>query len=172
LRLLNDGFRAFPSLHRKIFFSGPSDGSARERRSTVLGHRLMAESLMKNAVKVALVAMMLLGPVAASAQQSEPAQPEGLTLERYLPRAKKKMLKLDTDKDGRISSAEYDARKVSDPKKKAKRFKRLDANQDGFADDAEMRVQAEREFKHMDKDGNGVLTAEERTSRKRPAATQ
>lgn len=70
--------------------------------------------------------------------------------------------RMDTDKDGSISKAEFDAAKKA-------RFTRADANGDGKISLEEMTTEAqeraakhaERHFAKLDKDGDGAVTAEE-----------
>ncbi|MCL1634107.1 EF-hand domain-containing protein [Luteimonas sp. SX5] len=71
-----------------------------------------------------------------------------------------RMMKADTDKDGRISQAEA----AADPKL-AERFKDMDANKDGYADsaDRELRGRQHREewFSSADTNKDGNLTKAE-----------
>ncbi len=71
------------------------------------------------------------------------------------------MMKLDTDKDGRISRAEFSAGQA----KSAERFDQLDANKDGYIDRADRELRARQRtdawFAKADTDKDGKLSRAE-----------
>lgn len=85
----------------------------------------------------------------------------------------------DADRDGRVSQAEFaSASRIA--YERAGRpglgdghrvFHAIDANRDGFLDEAECHVALDRRFKALDGDGDGVLSALEQAAWKRPGAS-
>jgi len=91
-----------------------------------------------------------------------------ITLSEFRTARVTQMMKLDTNKDGKVSKAEFDARgkgraaPEGKPKGDGSRmFGMLDANNDGALDKAELGKMAEKRFARMDADGDGVLSAAE-----------
>ncbi len=73
----------------------------------------------------------------------------------------------DTDKDGKVSLAEWNARPAAikataDGRDASKGFSRLDVNSDGFVEAADFSVRFGKRFDRLDADKDGVLTGEER----------
>ena len=111
-------------------------------------------------------------PAQTTPNTAAPAKPDqtksGLTLEKFEARREKAFMRADTDNDGKVSLAEWTAfqtaRKANgDP---AKSFARMDTNKDGFVDKAELDVFLAKRFAKLDKNGDGVLSADERPSHK------
>jgi Ca2+-binding EF-hand superfamily protein len=97
--------------------------------------------------------------------------------------AERLLQRVDTDKDGRISKAEFDAEgtamfkrldnnsdgKIAGDEMPAHRsgnfsqvmFKRIDADNDGKATKAEFEAAADKMFQQMDKNGDGTVTPDE-----------
>ncbi|MDO9335924.1 MAG: hypothetical protein Q7T61_05945 [Caulobacter sp.] len=100
-----------------------------------------------------------------------------LTLAEFSTARTIRMMKMDTDRDAKVSRAEFQAgaagrkAKAEDKGVQGRRggdgsrmFGRMDANGDGALDRVELGKLAERRFGRMDADGDGVLTAAERQS--------
>ncbi|RUW54531.1 acid-shock protein [Mesorhizobium sp. M1A.F.Ca.ET.072.01.1.1] len=92
----------------------------------------------------------------------------GITLEKFEARREKTFMRADTDGDGKVSLAEWTAfqtqRKAKgDP---ARSFARMDANKDGFVDKSELDAFLAKRFARLDKNGDGVMSAEERPGHK------
>lgn len=119
---------------------------------------------------------LLLAPwlmLLASAACSQPAvqgTPSGMTLDQFLDRQTGRIMAADTDGDGRVSRAELSAVPTKSGRDPARLFGRMDANHDGYLDKAEIQAALTRRFRRMDRDGNGIVTPEERmTGRMRHA---
>ncbi|MGX8010355.1 EF-hand domain-containing protein [Mesorhizobium sp. ORM8.1] len=100
--------------------------------------------------------------------QATPATKTGITLEQFEARREKAFMQADTDNDGKVSLAEWTAfqteRKAKgDP---AKSFTRMDTNKDGFVDKGELDAFLAKRFAKLDKNSDGVLSADERPSHK------
>lgn len=107
-------------------------------------------------------------PAPAPAAPTTPATKSGTTLEQFEARREKAFMRADTDNDGKVSLAEWTAfqteRKAKgDP---AKSFARMDTNKDGFVDRAELDAFLAKRFAKLDKNGDGVLSADERPGHK------
>ncbi|WFP76355.1 acid-shock protein [Mesorhizobium sp. WSM4906] len=131
--------------------------------------------------RIFLVVVLGLQAAAAAAQTTTPApaQPApsaptsasakpGTTLEKFEARREKAFMAADTDGDGKVSLAEWTAfqekRKAKgDP---AKAFARMDTNKDGFVDKSELDAFLAKRFARLDKNGDGVLVADERPGHK------
>lgn len=92
-----------------------------------------------------------------------PAAKQGITLEQFVARRENILMRADTNGDGKITLAEWTAfqekRKAKgDP---AKSFSRIDTNKQGFIDKAELDAFLAKRFAKLDKNGDGVLTADE-----------
>jgi Ca2+-binding EF-hand superfamily protein len=111
---------------------------------------------------------VLLAPLlalAASAACSQPAPPDthqGMTLDRYLDRQTSRIMAADIDGDGRISRAEMSGMDMKGGRDPTRFFDRMDANHDGYLDKAEIQAALTQRFRRMDRDGNGVVTPDER----------
>jgi hypothetical protein len=99
-----------------------------------------------------------------------------ITLSEFRTARVTQMMKLDANKDGKVSKAEFDARgqgrgaPEGKPKGDGSRmFGMLDTNKDGALDKAELGKMAEKRFARMDADGDGVLSAAERQSARQGA---
>lgn len=94
------------------------------------------------------------GLVATAAQAGNPKVAEQ-DLATYQERARKVLLKLDTDKDAKVSQAEWSA----DPRRGAnpRGFSRMDANADGYIDAAEIDASYAARFKRIDANGDGMV---------------
>ncbi|MDG4884539.1 EF-hand domain-containing protein [Mesorhizobium sp. WSM4884] len=108
-------------------------------------------------------------PAPAQPSPSTPASAKpGTTLETFEARREKAFMAADTDGDGKVSLAEWTAfqekRKAKgDP---AKAFARMDTNKDGFVDKSELDAFLAKRFARIDKNGDGVLGADERPGHK------
>lgn len=99
-----------------------------------------------------------------------------LTLSEFTTARTNQMMRMDTDRDGKVSKVEFQAGTAARMAKAeakgrerkggkgdgSRAFGMLDANGDGVLDKAELGKMAQRRFGRMDADGNGVLTAAER----------
>lgn len=102
-------------------------------------------------------------PAATDTATTAPAAKSELTLAKFQKRREKAIMAADTDGDGKISLQEWEAfqakRNVKgDP---AKSFARIDTNHDGFINKAELDAFFAKRFAKLDKNGDGVLTADE-----------
>lgn len=110
-------------------------------------------------------------PPATTPPAAVPAAPKAkpdLTLAKFQKRREKAIMAADTDGDGKISLSEWEAFQAkhngkADP---AKSFARVDSNHDGFIDRAELDAFFAKRFAKLDKNGDGVLTADERPGHK------
>ncbi|MCA0049971.1 acid-shock protein [Mesorhizobium sp. B283B1A] len=110
-------------------------------------------------------------PAATTPPAAVPAAPKAkpdLTLAKFQKRREKAIMAADTDGDGKISLSEWEAFQAkhngkADP---AKSFARVDSNHDGFIDRAELDAFFAKRFAKLDKNGDGVLTADERPGHK------
>ncbi|ECE6962033.1 acid-shock protein, partial [Salmonella enterica subsp. enterica] len=89
----------------------------------------------------------------------------------YQAATRARLLKFDTDGDGKLSLEEWLKRPAA---KNAKRdptavFNRIDTNHDGFIDTAEMDTVAKKRFERLDTNSDGQLTKEERHGHKKGA---
>ena len=92
-----------------------------------------------------------------------------MTLAEFQARYRERLMRADTDHDGRISLAEFMAARQnragggygSDP---AAQFKKLDTNNDGYVTPAEIDAVSAERFARMDADHDGVLTPQERAA--------
>jgi Ca2+-binding EF-hand superfamily protein len=134
--------------------------------------------MMKTPGLSGLTALLLLVPAAACGQSSQqPQQPAasatrtkaGMTLQDFTARRERRMLAADTDGDGKLSRAEFQASARSGKGDPSRRFGRVDRNGDGIIDKQEIAAIMARRFNRLDTDRSGVLTAAERTAAKRTA---
>ena len=97
----------------------------------------------------------------------QPAK-SGLTLEKFEARREKAFMQADTDNDGKVSLAEWTAFQTARKAKgdPAKSFARMDTNKDGFVDKGELDAFLAKRFAKLDKNGDGVLGADERPGHK------
>ena len=120
----------------------------------------------------AVIAAMLIvaGPVMAAPRGDKNGDGK-LDLAEFQAVFQTRLMKADTDRDGKISLDEWKARPASESAKRdpAQEFTRLDKNGDGFLDASEIAALAERRFHRLDANGDGFLTEEELQARQ-PAA--
>ncbi|TJV45462.1 MAG: acid-shock protein [Mesorhizobium sp.] len=107
-------------------------------------------------------------PPAAAPPAAAPKAKPDLTLAKFQKRREKAIMAADTDGDGKISLSEWETFQAkhngkADP---AKSFARVDSNHDGFIDRAELDAFFAKRFAKLDKNGDGVLTADERPGHK------
>ncbi|ESY66739.1 MULTISPECIES: acid-shock protein [Mesorhizobium] len=107
-------------------------------------------------------------PPATTPPAAAPKAKPDLTLAKFQKRREKAIMAADTDGDGKISLSEWEAFQAkhngkADP---AKSFARVDSNHDGFIDRAELDAFFAKRFAKLDKNGDGVLTADERPGHK------
>ena len=119
----------------------------------------------------------LLSASAAIAQTPEvppPTKPndqkaEGVDLATFQARHRTRLMRADADHDGRVSEAEWTAWWAAHPGKgpadPAKRFRRLDANGDGFVTAEEIDAVTAKRFAHLDDNHDGRVTRAERPHR-------
>ena len=107
-------------------------------------------------------------PAPAPAQAAPATAKSGLTLEKFEARREKAFMQADTDNDGKVSLAEWTAFQTARKAKgdPAKSFARIDANKDGFVDKGELDAFLAKRFAKLDKNGDGVLGADERPGHK------
>lgn len=108
-------------------------------------------------LRVSVFALGLIG-TAAWAQSA----PQGLTLDTFLDKQTARIMAADTDGDGRVSRAEMTAAAANGKRDPARMFDRMDANGDGYLDRGEIRAALKQRFRRMDRDGDGVVTPDER----------
>ncbi|WP_217575042.1 EF-hand domain-containing protein [Mesorhizobium sp. GbtcB19] len=108
-------------------------------------------------------------PAPAAPSTSVPsAAKSGLTLEKFETRRERAFMRADTDNDGKVSLAEWTAFQTARKAKgdPAKSFARLDTNKDGFVDKGELDAFLAKRFAKLDKNGDGVLSDDERPGHK------
>lgn len=116
----------------------------------------------------------------ASAQPAYPPQggpgamagpgrgPQAVSLAQFQMRQRRRMMKADTDHDGRISLAEWTAWREAHPGPHgghgdpARQFSRLDLNHDGYITPDEIDAMSARRFARMDANHDGTVTPDER----------
>lgn len=110
-------------------------------------------------------------PAPAPATSTAPAAKSGITLEQFEARREKAFMRADTDNDGKVSLAEWTAFQTARKAKgdPAKSFARMDTNKDGFVDKAELDAFLAKRFAKLDKNGDGVLSGDERPGHKSAA---
>jgi len=109
-----------------------------------------------------LAPWLVLAASAACSQPAPQATPSGMTLDQFLGRQTGRIMAADTDGDGRVSRAEMSAMPAKGGRDPARLFDRMDANHDGYLDKAEIQAALTRRFQRMDRDGNGIVTPDER----------
>ena len=119
---------------------------------------------------LALVAAPAVPPVATPAAS-------GRTLAQFQAAQRKRMMRLDTNGDGKLASTEWDAfakaRAAEGKRAPGRRFGRMDANADGFVDAAEIDAFSARRFARIDVDSDGRMVPSERPKAKaRPQTDQ
>lgn len=106
----------------------------------------------------------------ASEPASVDAKADGVDLATFQVRHRTRLMKADADRDGRISAAEWTAwwaaRPGKGPADPAKRFRRLDANGDGFVTAEELDAVFAKRFAQLDADHDGRVTRAERPCRR------
>jgi hypothetical protein len=89
------------------------------------------------------------------------------TLAEFQARYRDRLMRADTDHDGRISLAEWMAAREGGNRRRfdgdyQSEFQRLDTNHDGFIEVAEIDAASAERFAAMDANHDGVLTPDER----------
>jgi Ca2+-binding EF-hand superfamily protein len=125
-------------------------------------------NLMKSGA-VAIPALVLAATLAwiqpaLSQNTVAPAGAGGVTMDQFVARQTARIMAADTDGDGRVSRAEWVALASmragkGDP---ARLFDAMDSNHDGYLDMDEIRAALEKRFHRLDRNGDGVLTPDER----------
>ena len=137
--------------------------------------------------KLPLAAALIGLASAAVAQPPAPPAPApaaaGISFDAWAVRARERLMALDANHDGKISKDEFAARAGmmmggraaegapaganppapgADGNPGSRMFERMDTNQDGYLDAAEINAMLARRFARMDANHDGVLTADER----------
>ena len=110
------------------------------------------------------------GPVEAPGYSRGRTGGRPVTLAEFQARYRDRLMRADTDHDGRISLAEFMATLHAQPGADGegrggdpqRQFQRLDANHDGFITPAEIDAVSAERFARMDANQDGVVTPEER----------
>ncbi|KQP40874.1 hypothetical protein ASF49_19475 [Methylobacterium sp. Leaf104] len=101
----------------------------------------------------------------------EDRKPDGVDLATFQARHRMRLMRADTDHDNRISEAEWTAWWAAHPGKgpadPAKRFRRLDADRDGFVTAEEIDAVTAKRFARFDDNHDGRVTRAERPCRTR-----
>ncbi|WP_232493707.1 signal transduction protein [Novosphingobium kaempferiae] len=102
--------------------------------------------------------------VAGMACAQSPAATDGIAKADFQSMLRARMLKADTDGDGRISAAEWSAAAKARGKGRMgdRVFSRMDANGNGFIEAAELDAIAAKRFDKRDVDHDGRLSGDER----------
>lgn len=129
-------------------------------------------NLKTTAALLALLSLSLAAPMATAAPKADTNGDGTISLAEYQAAARTRLLKLDTDGDGKLSLEEWLKRPAL---KNAKRdptavFNHIDTNHDGFIDAAEMDTVSRKRFERLDTNSDGQLSKEERHSHKKGAA--
>jgi len=103
-------------------------------------------------------------PASAGAARSSAGHDNagGWTLQQFQQRRERKVMKADTNRDVRVSRAEFVAAMTNGKGDPAKRFAHFDRNGDGFVDRPEIDTAASKRFHRLDINGDGRLTRKER----------
>ena len=147
------------------------DGISAAPRFTLMGRAVQLLETMSLMMKRTLIATGAVLALAAPAL-AQTAAPAGMTLEQFQAKNGDKMFaRLDTNKDGKISSdefsamrrqnAEVDAKADKAGKRGQRMFARFDADKDGALSRTEANAVMAMRFKRMDANNDGVLTLEE-----------
>jgi Ca2+-binding EF-hand superfamily protein len=133
----------------------------------MIRHSIFAVALGLLTAGAAVAQTTTPAPAPAPAQAA-PATKPGTTLEQFEARREKAFMRADTDNDGKVSLAEWTAFQTARKAKgdPAKSFARMDTNKDGFVDKAELDAFLAKRFARLDKNGDGVLSADERPGHK------
>jgi len=109
-----------------------------------------------------LASLSALAAWATCSQAASADTMRGMTLDRFLDRQSGRIMAADTDGDGRISRAEMSGMETKGGGDPTRFFDRMDANHDGYLDKGEIQDALTQRFRRMDRDGNGIVTPEER----------
>jgi Ca2+-binding EF-hand superfamily protein len=110
-------------------------------------------------MKIIFFAITGLGIVSMPAIAQTAAQ--GTTVAEFEARHEARFMQADSNHDGRISAAEWQAAMAGKPGDPARRFARMDRNHDGFVDKGEIDEALARRFHRMDVNGDGLLSPQE-----------
>ncbi|TPN89610.1 acid-shock protein [Mesorhizobium sp. CU2] len=137
----------------------------------MIRHSLFAVALGLLTASAAVAQTTTPTPAPAPAAPTTPAAKPGITLEQFEARREKAFMRADTDNDGKVSLAEWTAFQTARKAKgdPAKSFARMDTNKDGFVDKAELDAFLAKRFAKLDKNGDGVLSDDERPGHKSAA---
>ncbi|MCJ2050443.1 EF-hand domain-containing protein [Methylobacterium sp. J-070] len=114
--------------------------------------------------------------IAQTPEAPPPAKPGdqtagGVDLATFQTRHRTRLMRADADHDSRISEAEWTAWWTAHPGKgpadPARRFRRLDANGDGFVTAEEIDAATAKRFARLDDNHDGRITRSERPCRSR-----
>ena len=121
-------------------------------------------------MKIIFFAITGLGIVSMPAIGQTAAQ--GTTVAEFEARHEARFMQADTNHDGRVSAAEWQAAMAGKPGDPARRFAHMDHNHDGFVDKGEIDEALTRRFRKMDANGDGRLSADEQQAAHRRHAAQ
>jgi len=93
--------------------------------------------------------------------RAQPPVAGGMTLDQFLSRQTSRIMAADTDGDGKISRAEM-AAMAKNGRDPSRCFDAMDSNHDGLLDVSEIRDALARRFRRLDRNGDGMLTPDER----------
>lgn len=105
----------------------------------------------------------------SAGQNAPPAAPAtGKMASKVQQKIRARILAVDSDKDGRLSSAEFAAARVAKGSKRnpAKVFARLDMNRDGYLSSGEIDSLAAKRVARLDANHDGVVSREEREAQR------
>lgn len=110
---------------------------------------------------------LIIGALAAAATPALAAPPAGdISLAQFRDQRVAALMRMDTDRDGRVSQAELQAfqagRKHPGKGGGGKLFAKADADRDGYISRGEIERMAEKRFAKLDANGDGKLAADER----------
>lgn len=111
---------------------------------------------MKKRLTFGLAALPLALPA-----QAPPTTAGAMSLEQFLTRQTGRIMAADTDGDGKVSRPEM-AAAAKNGRDPSRRFDAMDADHDGSLDAGEIRAALTRRFRRMDRDGDDMLTRDER----------
>jgi len=155
------------------------EGAATDRaRNSVQVENRFANGVLMTRLILSVALLGLATPAFAQTQSvpdtAAAASASGLSFDQWAARGRERLMALDTDHDGKISKEEFAARSgmmrggapggggAESGFDGSRMFARLDSNNDGYLDAAEINAMLARRFARMDANHDGVLTGDER----------